>query len=76
MDTNEHQKNNKNKGDVNSNGYNPSYPITLDNSFKLKSHSDSDMKVDPYKIKEKYLNWKTKTDSGISDITKFNLVPN
>lgn len=29
-------------------------------------------RVDPYKIKEKYLNWKRKTDLGISEISKFN----
>jgi len=30
------------------------------------------MKLDPYKSKEKYLNWKEKTKEGIQDITKSN----
>jgi len=29
-------------------------------------------KIDPYRIKEKYLNWKQKTHSGIPEISKFN----
>jgi integrase len=30
------------------------------------------MKIDPYKHKEKYLNWKEKVKNGIPDISKFN----
>lgn len=30
------------------------------------------MKIDPYKHEEKYLAWKTKTESGIPEITKAN----
>lgn len=72
MDKNEHQKNSKNKADVKSKGYNHLYPITLDNSLKPTSLPNLAMKIDPYKIKEKYLAWKEKTQSGISDISKFN----
>ncbi len=62
----------KNTGDFHSNGYNPLYPIVLDNSFKATCPNHSDMRVDPYKIKDKYLAWKQKTDSGIPEISVYN----
>ena len=57
---------------VHSKGYNYLDPITLDNPFIKNSLFESGMKVDPYKIKDKYLVWKEKTDSGISNISRFN----
>lgn len=57
---------------VNSNGYNGKCLIILDNAFIKNSLSESGMKVDPYKIKDKYLNWKNQTHSGIPDLSHYN----
>jgi hypothetical protein len=67
----ERQDNLEKNGGILSKGYNPSYPIILDNSFKT-SFPTNFVKVDPYKIKDKYLAWKEKTHSGISEISKYN----
>ena len=65
-------ENKKSASDVQSKGYNPSYPIISDNRFIFENPVNSGMKVDPYKIKDKYLNWKRQTDSGIPDISPYN----
>ena len=59
-------------GEIQSKGYNKICPILSDNPFKSSCPKNLDMRVDPYKIKEKYLNWKRKTESGIPELTKFN----
>ena len=57
--------------DFRSKGYNNLYPIISDNPFKT-TLSNNSVKVDLYKIKDKYLQWKEKTQSGISKISTFN----
>jgi len=56
---------------IQSKGYNKICPIISDNPFKASCPKNLDMRVDPYKIKEKYLNWKQKTHSGIPEINTY-----
>jgi hypothetical protein len=62
----------KSPSSVQSNGYNPSYPKHLDNSLKFQNLDNSAMRIDPYKHKERYLRWKSNSDSHIPQISATN----